>query len=311
MRKTYRIFCWLDAIAPITHAAGVEGNESVLATMPVTTPDGVAHVPVLSGNTLRNRMVRDPGARWLIGQYGLSGELTRRLAAFLLNGGSMSESPREDTGRLARLHELFPFIKLVGGSLPDQILAGSLRSDFGLLVCRENESGIKARLPAGWTIDKSLRPFMAFVANYQYYRHESSRHAPELIRREDRDETSNLMPYSGGAIIAGSAFVSEIILRNVSLVELGAFLLSVDLWQSEAGVAGGKGNIGHGRLKASLHIGPDEDCVAARQAYVDHVEMVREDARAWLNDQFLLPKEEKAKGKKGKNAPPENNLLAV
>ena len=104
----YRIHLWSEAVAPITHMARVEGNEALIAREPVDTPAGKRWVPVLSGNAIRHRCVREPGGLWLIEKLGLKGQLSLKQMNFLLHGGNLTDSTgRENTARIAEMQELF------------------------------------------------------------------------------------------------------------------------------------------------------------------------------------------------------------
>jgi hypothetical protein len=119
--------------------SGTAGNEGIVAREPVHTERGVMMVPFLSGNALRHRCIRHPMAMWLIERYGLDGQLSLLQLNFLLHGGNLTMSTAsESTRRIAECHEYWPMIRLCGGSLQDQILAGSLDVWRGTLICEEN-----------------------------------------------------------------------------------------------------------------------------------------------------------------------------
>ena len=135
------IFCLSEATSPISHMSGSVGNESVISRESVKCESGIVQVPCLSGNALRHRCVRLPGMLWLIDRYGLKGKLTLPVLNLLLHGGNLTMSTAmENTSRIAEMHEVFPLLSLLGGSLPDQILAGSMDVMRGVLVCEENRS---------------------------------------------------------------------------------------------------------------------------------------------------------------------------
>src|SRR6185437_8334748 len=130
--RNYKVVCLSETMSPLTHAKGTSGNVSLVNTEPAKTAKGIVHVPRISANAIRHRCVRAPGARWLIGEYGLAGKLTLPQLNFLFHGGSLTEGGgREDTRRIADFQRLFPWGRLLGGSLPDQILAGSLSVHVG------------------------------------------------------------------------------------------------------------------------------------------------------------------------------------
>ncbi len=299
MTQTYRVLCLSEAISPITHMARTSGNEAIVARQPVLSPHGILWVPVLSGNALRHRLVREPGVRWLVEQYGLAGTLTLTQLNFLFHGGNLTEGGgREDTTRIATMQRLFPLLRLVGGSLPDQILAGSLLAGQGLLVCRENVQALTSLLPDGWELPETLRSAEEFVSGYQYTRGDARKSHTDLLAPVNGEASdSNLMIFSGQAIIRGAYFLHSFILQHVSELELGALLWSLRLWQFSGGTVGGQGARGHGRLQTWIHCG-DADPEAATAAYRIHALSVRDEAVAWLDAAFARA----MKAVKGKRA---------
>lgn len=303
MSQTYRVFCLSEAIAPITHMARTAGNEAIVAREPVITPYGIAWVPVLSGNALRHRLVREPGARWLIERYGLAGKLTLSQLNFMLHGGNLTEGGgREDTARIAAMQRLFPLLRLVGGSLPDQILAGSLLVGRGTLVCQENAAALASLLPDGWTLpDVPLRSAEHFVSGYQYTRGDGRKSASALLTETNGESAdSNLMIFAGQAVTRGACFLHTFTLQHVSDLELGALLWSLRLWHAAGGTVGGQGARGHGRLSTAIYCDADAD--GAVDAYLAHADTVRDEAVAWLNAAFAAKTDKPARGKKVKEA---------
>jgi len=303
------LFCWSEAVSPLTHAMGTSGNESLVARQPVVTERGVIYVPSLSGNALRHRAIREPGFRWLIERWQLAGKLTLKQLNFLLHAGNMTEGGgRENTRRIADYHRLYPLGKLLGGCLPDQILSGTLNVGFGVLVCEENRATIAAMMPDNWPLEEaSLRPAEAFVSGYQYVRSDAAHTAPDLLPAEAEDEPngkSNQMIFSGQAVTRGAAFVHTLTIQHGDDLTLGALLLSLRLWQAAGGTIGGQAARGHGRLKTHVHLGDnhDEDTLVAD--YIAHCDTVKDEAIAWLHEVFAPrpAKPEKVAANKGKRA---------
>lgn len=308
MSATYTVRCLSTALSPITHMARTEGNEAVICREPVATDNGIAWVPCLSGNALRHKLVREPGARFLIERWRLAGALTMRQLNFLFHGGQLTESSsRQDTKGVAELHRLFPLIRLIGGSLPNAILPGSMICDRGILVCRENTARLRALVPDGWEVPGNLRPSHSYVEGYQYTRGDSSRgREARLSAPQDPDARppdSNLMIFAGQSVIPGAVFWHGFTLQHVSELELGALLLSLSLWIADGGRIGGQAARGHGRLATEINISPAVDGTELVKAYIEHVDAVREEAVAWLHDAFAAPPPKPAKKPAAKKAP--------
>jgi hypothetical protein len=282
--------------------ARTEGNEGVIMREPVVTPRGVVAVPSLSGNAIRHRCVREPGYLWLSHQYGLYGKLTLPQLNFLLHGGNLTEGGgRENTARIADFHRLFPLGRLLGGCLPDQVLAGTLIVGRGTLVCEENREKLLFLLGEGVLPDR-LRPAEAFVSGYQYTRGDGAKTASRFVKPEtDEERQSNLMIFAGQAVTRGAMFASEFIMDNRPY-SLGALLSSLTLWQQAGGTIGGQAARGHGMLETSLIVPEGTDVEASINEYLDYALSVRDEAVAWLHSVYA-PKADKS-AKAGKAAKP-------
>lgn len=310
--RSIRIVCLHTATAPITHMARTEGNEGIVMREPVVTPRGVVSVPSLSGNAIRHRCVREPGYLWLAEQYGLGGKLTLPQLNFLLHGGNLTEGGgRENTARIADFHRLFPLGRLLGGCLPDQVLAGTLIAGRGTLVCEENREKL-ALLLGEAVLPKRLRPAEAFVSGYQYTRGDGAKTASRFVRPGLAEERqSNLMIFAGQAVTRGAMFASEFVMDNREY-SLGALLWSLSLWQRSGGTIGGQAARGHGTLDTSLIVADGTDVAASIDEYKDYAMSVKDEAVAWLHSVYA-PKADKpdkpAKPAKGGKGKPEPSLI--
>jgi len=274
--------------------SGSVGNEGIVAREPVHTKRGVMFVPFLSGNAIRHRAIRESGVRWLIERYELRGKLSLAQLNFLLHGGNLTESTaHENTQRIAEMHRTWPLLRLCGGSLPDQILSGSLDCWRGTLICEENRESLKTLLPLP---AKRMSSSERFTSGYQYTRGDAAKTG--LSDEPRNDLPSNLMIYSGQAVTRGATFHHGFVLKHVSDIEVGCLLLSLRLWQSQGGTIGGNSRLGHGRLKTTLIDFADRDELV--DGYIAHVDSVKESAIAWLNDAFTAKAELREKKKKEK-----------
>jgi hypothetical protein len=286
MSQSYTLICLAEAVSPITHQSRSEGNESLVAREPVVTPRGIAWVPVLSGNQIRHRLVREPGWRWLIGEYGLTGHLTLPVLNFLFHGGALTErGATEDLARVASWQRLFPLGRLLGGCLPDQILAGSLQCWRGLLVCEENRPSLERILPPGVMPGGAFRPAESLIEGWQYTRSSVRTSEPDMVPALGGGTDSGLMIFAGQGVVRGACFVHGFSLPHSSLAELGALLWSLQLWQAAGGTVGGMAARGHGRLKLTLLEG-DFDPEATMAEYRDLMTAAKTEAIAWLEDVF-------------------------
>ncbi len=312
MSDTYRILCLSTALSPITHMMGVEGNEAILNRQAIMTPTGRRFIPVLSGNAIRHRAVREPAGRHLIETSGMNGELSKRSANFYLHGGALTESnTRVDLAAKLEMQEKIPFVRLLGGSLPASIEEGSLRVDQGVLVCRENAKRVEAM--SGMDVPGNLRPAEDFVSGWQYTRSDATKTAAAVIhpKAADADEKSNLMIYAGQGVIPGATFVHGFTLCHAGELEIGALLLALSIWQASGGTVGGMSARGHGRLQTRIMLPERINAQQAIDRYMEHVAKNAEWTKVWTDTIFSpnAKKEKKAKAKKGADdATAESNM---
>lgn len=295
--KNCRIHCISEALSPITHMMGTSGNEAVINREKILYKGKIHDVPVLSGNAIRHRMIRDPGAFYIIKNCGLIGQLNIDQANYLFNGGSLVDSStNENLKQITEMQTLLPLYRLLGGSLRNQVIGGSLFVLRGILICEENKNQIIKQLPEGYEFPEvTLKSCEEFIDHYQYTRGDASRkkEAPILITEKDLTNKSNLMIYNGQNVIAGSKFYHGFILQNISSLEIGALLHSLQQWESSGSTIGGQGRIGHGILKMSIFFQNGEDfmgnelnppeCVAQ---YIEHIQKNKEKITKWLTDVF-------------------------
>lgn len=303
--ETYRITCLSEAITPISHMMGVSGNEALINREPVLHKGNTVYLPTISGNALRHKMIREYGMNYLISVLGLAGKLNLSQLNFMFTGGSLEESSVTDNlKRIADMQYLFPLFRVLGGSLKNQILTGSLMVDKALLICEEHREIIEKMKPDNLELPTDrLLGAESFIGQYQYTRGEASKKknidlflAMEELNKDREGDKSNLMIYNGQTIIKGSLFFHEIILPNVSYNELGAVLFSMSNWQEHGGIIGGKSSIGHGKLKTSIILNMDIDINDCIENYKAHVDKTKLAACDWLNDAFAdKPKKEKVK----------------
>lgn len=297
---TARVVCLSRVVSPITHMSGTAGNEALIARVPVRLPDGSERkVPVLSGNALRHASVRAPGVGWLVEEYGLRGALSLAQLNMLFHGGSLTESTgRENTARIAELHDASPLFKLLGGCLPDQILSGTLRVSFGNLCCEENRPVLEAVLGEESLKDvPPLLPAEQFVKAYQYATYSVREKNPALAESAPdfaESKSDPRMLYTGQCVQPGAYFAHDYTLMDPTVLDVGCVLWSLDLWQRAGGVVGGMGAKGHGKLHARVLIeGCDVSAQECVSAYLRHAREQKGRFRDWLTASFGAPKEKK------------------
>lgn len=201
--RDYVVRAISEALSPITHARKNSGNVSLISTEHVPTERGNVEVPVISGNAIRHRAVRSVGARWLVEEYGLAGRLTLPQLNFLFHGGAITEGGgREDTRLIAEAHRLWPFVGLLGGCTPRQIIPGALHVHRGILVCEENRRTIAKDVPGALDGIGRLRPASSMLSEYQYTRSDAALTAADIRGEGDEWRVAGRGDESYRAILA-------------------------------------------------------------------------------------------------------------
>jgi len=298
---TVKIHMLSEALSPITHMMGVSGNESIINREKVFHDGKVKDIPVLSGNALRHKMIRESGSMYLVDQLDMRGKLSIDQANYMFTGGSLSESSTNDNIPLiADMQRFSPLFRLLGGSLKNQVVGGSLFVSRGLLCCEENQDTIQKQIGDYKVPEKKLFPAQHFIDKYQYTRGEAGRmkDAPEMIKNIDDQVKTNLMIYNGESVISGSLFYHNLTLYNVSPLEVGAALHSLELWQNTGGIIGGSARIGHGKLKTNYWIdglmdwfGSEKDPGELVKDYISHVSRNADNFKSWLKKAFPTKEE--------------------
>jgi len=314
--KTVKIHCLSAALSPLTHMMGVQGNESVINRNKVLAGGQIWDVPVLSGNAIRHKMVREPGAQYIVDACALRGKLNVDQANFLFYGGSLTDSAISDNlAKIAAMQELLPLFRLLGGSLKNQVVSGSLLASMGTLVCDENREALEKLLPEELLIDlPELRSCEDYVSGWQYTRGDAGsmqnileNESPPAEQEKSTDK-SNRMIYSGQHVIPGAVFYHNFILQNVSRLEVGALYAALNDWAAAGGVIGGQARVGHGRLDTAVYcadadfFGDGLDLGACAQEYRQYTEEKSEWIAMWLKETFPAGREKTAKKAKGSKA---------
>lgn len=289
---TIKIHCISEVLSPLTHMMGIAGNEAIINREKILYKEQIRDIPVISGNSLRHKIIRRPGAFYLIENLNLKGKLNADQANFLFTGGSLTESTTtEDMRKISNMQSFFPLFRLLGGSLRNQIIAGSLVTLRGILICEENRSILKSSLPENFNVfEKTLKSSEDFISKYQYTRGDAQKHCENL---EEKQEKSNLMIYNGQAVLPGALFYHGFILDKISKLEVGALFNSISIWQENGGFLGGMSRVGHGKIKMSIIIDSEPgfydneiDINEEIENYKNHVNNNIDNCIEWLNNCF-------------------------
>lgn len=280
-----RLVATSKALSILTHQKGVEGNESLINDEEVLTPWGKRKAAILSGNSIRNRMIRDSAAKYLVERLEMKGDLTRDILGLLFHGGMRREkSMPVNTAKIADMQRLFPLLDLLGCCLPEDIVAGKLNCWIGILACAENAERIAAVTPDDWTFD-SLPTASTFCGRYQYVRGKLT--ADQLKTVEDDGTDNKMMPTAGTCVIPGAIFVHGFSSYSATQLHYGCLMHSISQWD---GTIGGQSAKGHGQLQTKIQPHPQWDFVESIELYEKHVQDNADECREWLKQCYVKPK---------------------
>jgi hypothetical protein len=139
--------------------AQIEPRQTLKFTKQEGRPSGTAvvEVPVISANSLRHQLVREPGWLSLFGALGLRsarpglGPVPAGVEAIFYNGGNIEAGEKQPTGVFAlssQIREHYPFLDLVGGVTDSFDLGESRLQVAAWIVCQENAPAL-VDTPAG------------------------------------------------------------------------------------------------------------------------------------------------------------------
>jgi hypothetical protein len=306
-RRNYKIGILHKTISPISHMAGTSGNEAILNRETMLVNGREVNIPILSGNALRHCTLREPSAYYLMVTLELEKKMSLDQWFFMLNGGQLDGSTVSvNLNKIANFQEVFPIYKLIGGTL-DQILSGSINIGRGYLVCKETKDKLKDIFDKFDVTNDNLKSSFSFISKYQYTTKNVIRsqgidyfiEVDELAKAEEYK--TNQMIYNGETVMQGSLFMQRVDLKNVSEVEIGAYIHSFYLWQEMGGVIGGMSRIGHGYLRSKLYVsGLKHDFDYYVRLYIDHVNANKDKMKEILNELLPLSIDRKSKEKKTK-----------
>ena len=123
MPQTHILHLIIETLSPLTHMMGVNGNEALINREAIIYDGKICHVPAISGNALRHRLIRETGAYYIIGACNLAGKMNIDQLNYLFNGGSLVESSvSTNIKRIAEMQEVLPLTDYLEGVLEIRLL---------------------------------------------------------------------------------------------------------------------------------------------------------------------------------------------
>ena len=286
-------------MSPITHQLGTVGNESIVNTEDVRTSLGVRKVPKLSGNAIRHRMIRAPGAEYLIEALDLAGQLNRDTMNLLYHGGLKRVAAQlASLQRIADMQRLFPLLDLLGCCLPEDIVEGKLAAMQAMLVCSENMNRIQSIVPGDWKAGDGIANASSFVSRWQYVRGKLPKsELSETLDEGDTDD-SKMMPFSGTCVMPGAVWLHGFVIGSrATQLHYGCLIHCLRRWQASGAMIGGQSSRGHGILDMQLQ-SCDWDQDESAAMYEQHVTDNAVECREWLLSCYEKPAKKTKKKQK-------------
>jgi hypothetical protein len=199
-----------------------------------------------------------------------------QLADLMWHGGRLTKANPLTAGATKALLDAVPFLALLGGALPGQILQGCLKVSRGLLVCDEAADIIERR--SGVAV-QNTHGAETFVGSYLYTRG-AEENNPDAI--QDR------MIYEGECVKAGAKFYHTMSLEPSSPLAIGCLLKALTDASKDIG---GMGRIGHGELHiewscTDIAVGDEREII---NGYTDYLKLNADAVKSSLMDLFDEP----------------------
>lgn len=269
--RTYVLEGIVTALSSISHNGGERnGTTTQLRREKFVQKNGkIAHIPVISGNSIRG-ILRDRGMFNMLIQLGYgvnegTGEvngLSLNAFYFLFSGGALVSTGSDgiDIKHFRDMRETIPLIGLFGGAAGNIIMPGKIKIGKLIPICTEIAHLIPERF-----IPETISTIWEYCQTEMYTRRDDEKNdrvrmlienkqlgdGKNSIEETKKKQGPQQMMYNVETIAAGTKLYWKIVLEDVSDVEFEAFLATL-LEFSKSPNIGGKGAVGHGEISIKL-----------------------------------------------------------
>ena len=159
-RHNIKLHLQITLLQPMSHISESVGNQTNLRTMKVTDLEGnPSEVFTLSGNALRNRILRRCGIDSFLSQIGVQVSPTMHHALFC--GGAIDGGTGNDLDLDKKIRQLLPCLSVLGTAKPKglfgvgdaQMVHGRISVGDAYLVCVESAEYIYRQFPPALPLD--------------------------------------------------------------------------------------------------------------------------------------------------------------
>jgi len=309
----------VTALQPIIHSEGTFGNIATFRRQKYVLASGeVVQLPIVSGNSIRNRL-RNAIMWHMLHQCGLAdgGQLDKRAVNLLFSGGVLdSSSQTMDIQGYWEMTRLIPALGLFGGGVGNALVPGCLRVGPLLPICAETTTLSNAPIPESAIPEVFHAPAVAaYMDTFQGTRKEifKDKKYQKLLPSAEADATnkaisdgkkrgkkapkdkgdSQQMIYHVECMAAGTLLYWRVGVEAATPLEYEALLTGLAL-MAQAPTVGGKAAVGFGLIKieavsmqtpltlASAPSTSDVPALRVGEAYQRHLAENKEEIIAWL-----------------------------
>lgn len=268
----------IRCLTPMVHNAGTVRNRTYVNRQSFAGDGRLSRVPIISANSLRHNLLREPLGLDLIDRYNLKEQLTKPQLRLLTAGGNQASEKggRIDLQDEQKLRRAIPAISLLGAGLPTGPIESRITVSDGVLLCRESLPIVSMIAPE-LDLPRSMWSAIQLVADAQHFAPDPSHKLGFALDEKSKLDEFDDNIFAGEYVIPGSVFLVEITANRLSDAEQSAIKYGLDLWATGGGLLGGKQAHGRGRTECMV-FGELPDS----QVYFDESQAQKPQAMDWL-----------------------------
>lgn len=227
----------------------------------ITFKKSFENIPFISGNSIRG-IIRRLAMRDYCDRLGIN-SIDKDMYHQLFTGGNITSSTSyEDIEKREQYIRLCPVIGLLGSAIGNMTIQGKMKVGALRPICTEHGNGEIS--------------YWELIGREFGTRHDSSKTETE-IEIIGEHGTPDQMKYELEVFNTGTEFDGDFILTSFDPLYVSAFWHIVGLWK-DFGYVGGNSARGYGKIGVNIEI-PEN----ANQLYLDHLQVVREEAKEFFN----------------------------
>lgn len=270
----------IRCLTPMVHSAGSVRNRSYVNRQTFAGDQRLSRVPVISANSLRHNLLREPLGLDLIQRYSLIGKLDKPRLRLLTAGGNQASEKggRIDLAAEQSFREALPALSLLGCGLPTGPIDSRLTVSDAMLVCRESLSPLQAIAPE-LGLPSNAWSALRLVADAEHYAPDPSHKLGFALDDKSREDDFDDNIFAGEYVIPGAVFVAEITGTRLTKEECSAVTFGLQLWTQSGGLLGGKQAHGRGRTECMVF-----GDLEPTKPYCTAADKRKDDAIRWLSE---------------------------